>query len=133
VCRYVEKEDEFDIVPLDTLKSRTSDDVFVDICAVDDDAQTNDLITLPATVLPDADTLAAYQTRKQIAAQMEEKRRREEAQKMSEDTRAAASSATSMQDVPPPASPSSVLAVKRPLEEQPSSTTEDDSNKRIKL
>ena len=72
-CRYVEREDEFDLVPLHHQKmtaAADSDDA-IDILTCDPDEldREGQLITLPTIIQPDPETMAAWQ--KRLAANQE--------------------------------------------------------------
>lgn len=67
LLRYVEREDEFDLVPLHHLKSTAaadSDDA-IDIVTCDPDEldREGQLVTLPTIIQPDPETMAAWQKR----------------------------------------------------------------------
>jgi len=74
---YVEREDEFDILPLDALKGMTSAVECVDIATRHEPIPTNtddELITLPTTVMKDPEAAAAYEARRTMWRESEESR-----------------------------------------------------------
>lgn len=76
----MEREDEFDVVPAGFKKSVPSPDLFVDLVALaeSDRRREGQLITLPATVMPDKDTQVAYESRRRMAERESERKKKQQ-------------------------------------------------------
>lgn len=167
VSRYVEREDEFDIIPANVQNHGEATDVFVDIAAASDDEGDDSapggvgagaggpglvgstgrlgvgapvcvpplreqLLSLPITIIPDTETLVAYQARRAIALEREEKKRADQAAATAAATVAAAASDAqpASMDTQTAASPA---GAKRPLEETPSAAGDEAANKKPRV
>ena len=153
MSRYVEREDEFDIIPVDPVKRPLVDDVVVDILAIDPVTDPNsmlgvtgptpsvvdELTTLPTTVLSDQETNAAYQMRRQQWMREEAEKRNQTKREiepaaveieMKQETQTSPTAPT-----PAPTLPIETNSLKRPFEEsaQTNGESEEEKNKRVKL
>lgn len=149
LSRYVEREDEFDIIPLDTVKRPLVDDVVVDIVSLDPVTDSDsilmpvidELTTLPTTVLSDQETNTAYQMRRQQWMREEEEKRNQIKREI-EDTNMEneVKQETQTTITPTPTTTTTVVpmetnSLKRSFDEsaQMNGESEEEKNKRVKV
>lgn len=91
------------------------------------------LLSLPITIIPDTETLVAYQARRALALEREEKKRADQAAAAAA-ADAAAAVASDAQPAPMDTqTAASPAAVKRPLEETPSAAGDEAANKKQRV